>query len=74
MSAGSQTHHPSPGDLALFALDDETPAEAAEHLRDCGSCRSTLAQFRRVTEAGRAGATDPVRPPAEMWETIRDQL
>ncbi|MER5946718.1 hypothetical protein ABT127_11700 [Streptomyces sp. NPDC001904] len=74
MSAGSQLNHPSPGDLALFALDGDLSEEAERHVRDCASCRSTLAQFVRVTEAARAGATDPVRPPAEVWETIRDQL
>ncbi|WP_353940833.1 hypothetical protein ABII15_03830 [Streptomyces sp. HUAS MG91] len=74
MSAGSQIHHPSPGDLALFALDGGLPEATEEHVRDCASCRSTLAQFLRVTEAARAGTTDPVRPPAELWEMIRDQL
>ncbi|MFD8573314.1 hypothetical protein [Streptomyces sp. NPDC057694] len=74
MSAGSQIHHPSPGDLALFALEGDLSAAAEDHMRDCETCRSTLAQFLRVTEAARAGEADPVRPPYEVWETIRDQL
>ncbi|MYT75327.1 MULTISPECIES: hypothetical protein [unclassified Streptomyces] len=74
MSAGSQLNHPSPGDLALFALEGDLSEAAGDHLRDCAPCRSTLAEFVRVTEAARAGTTGPVRPPAKVWKVIRDQL
>lgn len=74
MSAPSQIHHPSSGDLALIALGGKTPRATAKHLRDCEECRSTLAAFLRVLEAGRAGPTGPVPPPAGGWEAIRRHL
>jgi hypothetical protein len=74
MSAASQIRHPSPRDLALIALGDETPKPTERHLRDCQACRSVLDSFLRVLEAGRAAATEPVQPPAHVWETIRRHL
>ncbi len=76
MSAASQIRHPSPTDLALIALGDETPTPTERHLRDCQACRSALDSFLRVLAAGRAAATptETVRPPAHVWETIRRHL
>ncbi|MYW63047.1 hypothetical protein GTY65_02980 [Streptomyces sp. SID8379] len=74
MPAASQTRHPSPGDLALIAVDGDAPPPAEEHLRVCAPCRTMLDSFLRVLEAGRAGTADPVRPPDDVWDTIRDQL
>lgn len=52
MSAASQIRHPSPRDLALIALGDETPTPTERHLRDCPACRSALDSFLRVLRAG----------------------
>lgn len=74
MSAASQIRHPSPRDLALIALGDETPTPTERHLRDCPACRSALDSFLRVLRAGRAAATESVQPPAHVWEAIRSHL
>lgn len=74
MSAASQIRHPSPRDLALIALGDETSTPTERHLRNCQACRAALDSFLRVLEAGRAAASESVQPPARVWETIRRHL
>ncbi|MEV5607323.1 hypothetical protein [Streptomyces sp. NPDC052225] len=74
MPAPPQTRHPSSGDLALIALGCDAVEAAERHLERCVTCRSTLAEFRRAFEAGRAGPTPSVPPPAGLWEQIRKRL
>ncbi|GAA2332977.1 hypothetical protein OKJ48_24155 [Streptomyces kunmingensis] len=74
MSAASQIHHPSSGDLALVALGSETYETTAQHVRGCETCRSALEAFLRILEAGRAGPMGAVAPPADVWEAIRRRM
>ncbi|WP_372348490.1 hypothetical protein [Streptomyces sp. KL116D] len=74
MPGQSQIRHPSSADLALIALGDGTPHATERHLSRCATCSTTLQEFFRVLEAGRAGPARPALPPADVWEEIRRHL
>ncbi|MFJ9037210.1 hypothetical protein ACIRF8_11555 [Streptomyces sp. NPDC102406] len=75
MSAPPDEQHPSAGDLALMALnDDETSPGTTSHVHGCPACTATLDLFVRVLDAGRGGAVPEVIPPESVWEAIRRRL
>ena len=67
--------HPTPDQLALFALGEHSPA-VQEHLRTCSSCRAVVDGWARVVALGRSISTDDVlrEPDERVWRSISQQL
>jgi hypothetical protein len=66
--------HCTPEQLALAALREPLPADDAQHLQRCGSCRDQVASLRRSVDAlavPELAATAPgVAPPPAVWTAI----
>ncbi|MCZ2858645.1 anti-sigma factor [Blastococcus sp. VKM Ac-2987] len=66
--------HCQPEQLALAALGEPLPADAAAHLVSCGDCRSEVRSLQRAVDAVDvpefAASVAPVAPPASVWAGI----
>lgn len=58
---------------ALGALDAEDVAALESHLRTCASCRTELAEYRKVS-ASLLTAIPPQNPPAALRRRLQNQL
>jgi hypothetical protein len=67
--------HPDEEVLALMALGEEVGGpEVRDHVTTCAHCSAELASLRRVTHAGRSGATTLERPSDAVWTRIAAEL
>ncbi|TRW45474.1 anti-sigma factor [Georgenia yuyongxinii] len=67
--------HPDEEVLALMALGEEVGGpEVRDHVSTCAHCSAELASLRRVTHAGRSGATTLERPSDAVWTRIAAEL
>lgn len=61
------------GAYAINALDAEETAALQTHLQTCDSCRTTLAEYQRVS-AGLLSALPPQSPPPALKRTLAARL
>ncbi|MGY1833272.1 anti-sigma factor [Geodermatophilus sp. SYSU D01180] len=66
--------HCTPEDLALAALGEPLPDDAAAHLAGCAACGAEVARLRRAVDVlavpELAAPGPPVAPPSSLWAGI----
>ncbi len=68
--------HPTPDDLALIALGEDTDLQALEHVGECRACFAEIEALQQVVAIGRAlGPEDRlVAPSPQVWHRIAEGL